>query len=125
MYKSVYYERSRELLHIWDDELGHVCQKFKNYAFVKSEFGKYQTMHGDKVDKVYQSDYGNPNNYESDFPIETKALIEIYGGSDEPAKNIKTMILSKPIMFVLATTIFQIKIIIFRLKKHKNHHYRH
>ena len=93
MYKSVYYERSRELLHIWDDELGHVCQKFKNYAFVKSEFGKYQTMHGDKVDKVYQSDYGNPNNYESDFPIETKALIEIYGGSDEPAKNIKTIII--------------------------------
>lgn len=93
MYKSVYYERSREILHIWDDELGHVCQKFKNYAFVKSDFGKYQTMHGDKVDKIYQSNYGNPNNYEADFPVETKALIEIYGHSDEPAKNIKTIII--------------------------------
>jgi DNA polymerase elongation subunit (family B) len=93
MYKSVYYEKSRELLHLWDDELGYVCQKFKNYAFSKSEFGKFQTMSGQRVDKVYTFGYENQNTFEADFPVETKALIEIYGHTDEPAKNIKTLII--------------------------------
>jgi len=93
MYKSVYYEKSKELLHLWDDELGYVCQKFKNYAFAKSEFGRFQTMHGHKVDKIFEFNYDNPNNYEADLPVESKALIEIYGHTDEPAKNIKTLII--------------------------------
>ena len=93
MYKSIYYEKSKELLHLWDDEIGYVCQKFKNYAFVKSEFGKFQTMHGQRVDKIYEFEYESGNTYEADLPLETKALIEIYGDSDEPAKNIKTLII--------------------------------
>lgn len=93
MYKSVYYDKSRELLHLWDDEVGYICKKYKNFAFVKSEFGKYKTIHGEKVDKIYNFDYNDSKAYESDFPIETKILIDLYKDSDEPAKNIKTLII--------------------------------
>lgn len=93
MYKSVYYEKSKELLHLWDDEVGYVCQKYRNYAFAKTEFGKYLTLHGEKVDKIYDFDYGNPYAYEGDLPIETKALIENYRDSDDPAKNVSVLII--------------------------------
>ena len=92
MYKSVYYENSKQLLHIWDDTIGYVCQKFKNFAFVNSPHGSYQTMNGQRVEKIYNFEYGS-SAYESDLPIESKALIEIYGDTDEPAKNIKTLII--------------------------------
>lgn len=93
MYKSIYYDKSKELLHLWDDELGYVCKKFKNFAFAKSEFGRYTTLQGEKVDKIYDFNYENPNNYESDLPVETKILMELYRDIDEPAKNIKTLII--------------------------------
>lgn len=93
MYKSIFYDKSNELLHLWDDELGYICRKFKNYAFAKSEFGKYKTLHGEKVDKIYKFDYNNSNNYEADLPIETKILMELYRDMDDPAKNIKTLII--------------------------------
>jgi DNA polymerase elongation subunit (family B) len=93
MYKSIYYETYKELLHLWDDELGYVCRKYKNFAFAKNEYGKYQTMHGQKVDKIYQFEYDNPSHYEADLSAETKILIELYGDTDEPAKNLKTLII--------------------------------
>jgi DNA polymerase elongation subunit (family B) len=92
MYKSVYYDRFSQLLHLWDDELGYVCRKFKNFAFVKSEFGKYKTLHGEKVDKIFNFTYESTA-YEADLPVETKILIENYRDSDEPAKNIKILII--------------------------------
>jgi DNA polymerase elongation subunit (family B) len=93
MYKSIYYDKSREFLHLWDDEAGYICKKFKNFGFVKSEFGKYRTLHGERVDKIYNFQYESPNVYESDLPVETKALIEFYRDVDEPAKNIKVLII--------------------------------
>ena len=93
MYKSIYYDKRESMLHLWDDEIGYVCQKFRNYAFVRSEFGKYQSMAGERVDKIYDFEYGNSDAYEVDFPVETKALIEIYGDTDEPAKNVKMLII--------------------------------
>jgi DNA polymerase elongation subunit (family B) len=92
MYKSVYYDKSKELLHLWDD-VGYICKKYKNFAFVKSEFGKYQTLQGNRVDKIYEFGYENHNCYEADLPIETKILIDLYKDSDEPAKNIKVLII--------------------------------
>jgi DNA polymerase elongation subunit (family B) len=93
MYKSIFYDKSRELLHLWDDEAGYLCRKFKNFGFVKSEFGKYRTLHGEKVDKIYDFNYDNPNVYEADLPVETKILMELYRDTDEPAKNIKVLII--------------------------------
>lgn len=81
------------MLHLWDDEAGYLCRKFRNFGFVKSEFGKYKTLHGEKVDKVYDFKWDNPNVYEADLPVETKILMELYRDTDEPAKNIKTLII--------------------------------
>lgn len=93
MYKSIFYDKSREILHLWTDDMGYICRKFKNFAFVKSEFGKYKTLHGEKVDKIYEFEYDNPNTYEADLPVETKILMELYRDVDEPAKNVKTLII--------------------------------
>ena len=93
MYKSVYYDKATEMLHLWDDEAGYLCRKFKNFGFVRSEFGKYRTLHGEKVDKIYDFKWDNPNVYEADLPIETKILMELYRDTDEPAKHIKTLII--------------------------------
>jgi DNA polymerase elongation subunit (family B) len=93
MYKSIYYDKLKGLLHLWDDELGYVCRKYRNYAFMKSEFGKFQTLHGEKVDKIYDFKYGDYNTYESDLTAETKILVDLYRDQDDPPKNLKTIII--------------------------------
>ena len=73
-------------MYVWDDS-GFLSIPFKNFAFQEKENGKYKTLFGKSVDKVYGFQDYNPKLYESDLPIETKFLIEKYGNSDEVSKN--------------------------------------
>ncbi len=91
MYKAVYFDRFRNMAHLWDDEQGYLCKPWRNYAFVENPMGKYKTLHGKKVEKIYNFQYDSEA-YEADLPPETKILIENYRDSDDPAKNIKVLI---------------------------------
>ncbi len=93
MYKSIYYDSKQEIIHIWDDTVGYINQSFKNYAFKKADHGSYQNIFGEKVEKCYNFEYNSHDTYEADLPVETKALIEYYGDTDDVAKNIKTIII--------------------------------
>lgn len=87
MYRSIFYNKKSEEMAVWDDVNGFSLIPFKNFAFEEKENGKYKTLFGKSVDKVYNFQDYDPRLYESDFPIETKFLIEKYGESDEISKN--------------------------------------
>ncbi len=87
MYKAIYYDKKEETVHILDDKTGYVCKKYKNFAFRKKTGGKYKSLWGDELEKTTNFSYDDPNTFESDLPIETKILIDLYETEDNPASS--------------------------------------
>ena len=54
MYQNAYYQREKNLVHIWDDKLGYRSFPYTRYAYQKNENGEYNTLYGDKVTKIYK-----------------------------------------------------------------------
>ena len=54
MYQNIYYQRHKNIVHIWDDKRGHLQIPFKKYAYMKHSSGKYRSIYGDKLKKVYK-----------------------------------------------------------------------
>ena len=75
---------------MWDDEDGYHHFDFPDYAYVRNEYGNYETMWGDPVMKIpkknlgyskkeeLRSTYGEDAIHESDVPIETRILVDLY-----------------------------------------------
>ena len=73
MYQNCYYQRSKNLIHIWDDKLGYRNFPYTRYAYEKAERGEYTTLYGDTVTKIYRGfSKDDPNLFESDVPILTR-----------------------------------------------------
>ena len=87
MYQSAYYEREKNLMHIWDDVRGYFSFPYTRYAYEKAERGEYQSIYGDKLTKIYKFKKDDPNLFESDVPETTRALVDLYYESDEPSKG--------------------------------------
>jgi len=88
MYQNVAYQRSKNLVHIWDDKNGHFTVPFKKYAYKRNAHGKFVALDGHKVDKVYdwdESDMQRGLIYESDLNAETRTLIDLYYETDDPS----------------------------------------
>jgi DNA polymerase elongation subunit (family B) len=87
MYQNIFFERNRNLIHLWDDTLGYRTFPYKKYAYVKDPNGEYQSMHGDRLSKVYkwEKDSGEEL-FESDVPETTRVLVDLYG-DDVPSKG--------------------------------------
>jgi DNA polymerase elongation subunit (family B) len=87
MYQNIFFERNRNLIHLWDDTLGYRTFPYKKYAYVKDPNGEYQSMHGDRLTKVYkwEKDSGEEL-FESDVPETTRVLVDLYG-DDVPSKG--------------------------------------
>ena len=91
MYQNIYVKKSKTgspEVHIWDDKNGYMKFSHKSYAFMKSQTGQYRSLYGDKLKKVNfwtGEDLQNGNVFESDVPIETRVLVDMYGDSDEPS----------------------------------------
>ena len=85
MYQAIAYQQRANTVHIWDDKRGHLQIKYKPYAYRKSSYGKYVTLDGTIVDKVYDFDSQDKNLYESDINPEMRTLIDMYTDSDEPS----------------------------------------
>ena len=89
MYQNIFVEKTERgsLIHIWDDEKGHITFPFKKYAYRKSKAGTFTSLYGDKLEKVTNYDYNDPGLFESDVPVETRVLIDRYENDDEPSIN--------------------------------------
>lgn len=87
MYQNIYVDRKNEIVHIWDDKNGYSTfpLELAKYAYRKSESGTYRSMYGDKLEKVTRFNPNDPSLFESDVPIETRCLIDIYENEDEPS----------------------------------------
>lgn len=90
MYKNIYFDKKKNICYLWDDAHPGVTEfPFRNYAFQKKHSGKYRSIYGDALEKTYYVNPRDPSQFESDVPIETKILIDLYEDSDEPSTGHK------------------------------------
>lgn len=92
MYQSIYYDRKTNQVHIWDDKKDHIIYDYRPYAFVKSATGDQFTLDGTRVQKTHHfQNIPERNLFESDVPVETRVLIDLYGDTDEISENNRTI----------------------------------
>ena len=91
MYKNVYYQREKNLVHLWDDKLGYRTFPYTRYAYEKVVNGEYKSIHGDTLTKVYKFKKDDPDLFESDVPETTRVLVDTYTDSDLPSEGITTL----------------------------------
>ena len=93
MYQNIYVEKSKDskpTVHLWDNKTGYSKFQSKSYAYLKSQSGTYRSLYGDKLKKVNfwtQDDLEKGNVFESDVPLETRILVDMYGDSDEVSEG--------------------------------------
>jgi DNA polymerase elongation subunit (family B) len=86
-YQNCYYQREKNLVHIWDDRQGYRSFPYTRYAYEKAANGEYTTLYGDKVTKIYKFKKDDPNLFESDVPETTRVLVDTYTNSDLPSEG--------------------------------------
>ena len=102
MYQSIYIDRHKRKVHLWDDSTGHSIEPLSSYlyGYVKDPRGKHKAIDGKTVRKVkVNREVGeaakHPDTkhlyYETDVPLETKVLIDKYGDSDLPSTGHREM----------------------------------
>ena len=87
MYKNVYYQREKNLVHLWDDLQGYRTFPYTRYAYEKATNGEFTTLYGDKVTKIYKYSKDDANLFESDVPETTRVLVDTYTDSDIPSEG--------------------------------------
>ena len=90
MYQGIYYQRSKNIIHLWDDKNGHLQFPYKRYAYKKNSHGKFSSLDNTRVDKVTEWDEIDEARgliYESDINPVTRTLIDLYIDSDEMSVN--------------------------------------
>jgi len=93
MYQNIYIEKSQHrkpTVHLWDDKSGYQKFQFTPYAYQKSQTGQHRSLYGDKLKKVKfwtGEDLQKGNVFESDVPLETRVLVDMYGDSNEPSQG--------------------------------------
>ena len=91
MYQNIYYERQKNLIHLWDDTSGYQTFPYRKYAYKKDPYGQYRSMNGDKLTKIGKWEKeDNDELFESDVPETTRVLVDIYD-TDLPSKGHRTM----------------------------------
>ena len=87
MYQNVYYQRERNLVHLWDDKLGYRTFPYTRYAYEKADRGEYTSLYGDRLSKIFKFTKDDPNLFESDVPETTRILVDTYTDSDIPSEG--------------------------------------
>ena len=85
MYQNAYYQRQKNLIHIWDDVKGYFTMPYTRYAYERATNGEYQSIYGDRLTKIYKFSKDDPDLFESDVAETTRALVDLYSDSDEPS----------------------------------------
>jgi DNA polymerase elongation subunit (family B) len=87
MYQNVYYQREKNLVHLWDDKLGYRSFPYTRYAYEKADRGEYISLYGDKLSKIFKFKKDDPDLFESDVPETTRILVDTYTDSDIPSEG--------------------------------------
>jgi len=87
MYQNVYYQRQKNLIHLWDDKLGYRTFPYTRYAYEKTQNGEFVSLYGDRLTKIYKFNKDNPNLFESDVAETTRVLVDTYTDSDLPSEG--------------------------------------
>lgn len=87
MYQNIYYQREKNLIHLWDDKQGYRAFPYTRYAYEPAERGEYQSIYGDRLTKIYKYTKDDTHLFESDVPETTRALVDLYSESDDPSKG--------------------------------------
>jgi len=85
MYQNIYYQREKNLIHLWDDHRGYSAFPYTRYAYERAERGEYKSIYGDTLTKIYKFKKDDVELFESDVPETTRALVDLYSESDEPS----------------------------------------
>jgi len=84
-YQNAYYQREKNLMHIWDDTLGYRSFPYTRYAYERATKGEYTSIYGDRLTKIYKFTKEDPDLFESDVPETTRTLVDLYSTSDDPS----------------------------------------
>ena len=93
MYQNIYFDKKTNTCHLWDDKKGYTSFVFRPYAYRKRPNGKYKSIFGDDLEKVYSFNPRDPSLFESDVPIETRILIDAYEDSDDVSEGHRVLYL--------------------------------
>jgi DNA polymerase elongation subunit (family B) len=91
MYQNIFVDRNSDTpaVYIWDDKQGLLtlpASEF-NYAYIRDPKGKFLSMTGQRVSKVYKFNRNADNIFEGDLPIETRVLTDLYLDEDTPSEG--------------------------------------
>ena len=85
MYQNIYYERQKNLMHLWDDKNGYQTMPYRKYAYKKDPHGQHLSMNGEKLTRISKWEKDEADDlFESDVPETTRVLVDIYD-SDIPS----------------------------------------
>ena len=87
MYQNVYYQREKNLVHLWDDKQGYRSFPYTRYAYEKADRGEAVSLFGDRLTKIYKYSKDDPDLFESDVPETTRVLVDTYTDSDDPSEG--------------------------------------
>ena len=87
MYQNIYFQREKNLIHLWDDKQGYRSFPYTRYAYERAERGEYTSIYGDKLTKIYKFQKDDPELFESDVPETTRALVDLYSDSDDASEG--------------------------------------
>jgi len=87
MYKNIYYQRAKNLIHLWDDTNGYSTMPYRKYAYKKDPYGQHQSIYGDKLTRISKWEKDEADDlFESDVPETTRMLVDIYN-TDLPSNG--------------------------------------
>jgi DNA polymerase elongation subunit (family B) len=85
MYQNIFFERQKNLMHIWDDQNGYFTSPYRKYAYTKDPNGGYVSIYGDKLRMIHRWEKDETDAlFESDVPETTRVLVDTYD-SDIPS----------------------------------------
>lgn len=89
MYKGCYYDRSTALVHIWDENKGHLQIPYKKYGYTYGN-GPYKSMFGDSLVRIDKDimNYHHSELFEADVNPEVRTLIDEYLHHDDPPEHL-------------------------------------
>lgn len=93
-YQNIAYQKNKNIMHLWDDKMGHLQFAYKKYAYKKNTHGSYVALDKVRLEKVYDwddSDIERGLIYESDINPETRTLIDMFFESDDVSTGHREM----------------------------------
>jgi len=91
MYQNIFYERQKNLIHLWDDTKGYFTLPYRKYAYKKDPMGQHLSMNGDRLTRISKWEKEDSDDlFESDVPETTRVLVDMYD-NDLPSTGHRVM----------------------------------